>query len=185
MLTKKLVRIKPHCPAVRFIACALLALFVAFSSPGIDVLYAVSASQSRPSPIPLPVLSCPTTTLIVGTGYDYSTNSVHPIGDADAYWNVVEDPDPTTAEPRPAFVINQNPAWKPPLPNSQWISSYPTADNETNGKYAYEFCFCLGSNFSPPVLNLALRADDRADVFFNGSLLGSTPNPSFNTVSPF
>lgn len=185
MTTKKLVRMETYRPALRFIARAMLALLIIFSGSGIDLLYTVSASQSRPAPAPVPVGGCSVTTLTVGTGYDYSTNSVHPVGDADAYWNVVEDPDPTTAEPRPAFVISPNPAWKPALPNSQWISSYPTAANETNGKYAYEFCFCLGSNFTTPVLNLSLRADDRADVFFNGTFLGSTPNPSFNTVSPF
>jgi PKD repeat protein len=127
--------------------------------------------------------------LEINTGFNNAIGSVYPVGAADANWTVVADPDPNTTEPRPAFVISAHPAWQPALPNTQWISSYSSASDETNGPYTFQYCFCLRDGFSNPVLNLSLRADDQAQVFLNGTgpgeLIGVTPNPSHNTQSPF
>lgn len=129
----------------------------------------------------------PIQSLLINTGYNYAAGSTYPIGAADPNWTVVADPDPNTTEPRPAFVITQNGGWKPPLSGTQWISSYSNATDETNGKYTFEFCFCLKEGYSKPILNLSLRADDRADVYLNNNPtpIGSTPNPSFNTPLPY
>ena len=138
----------------------------------------------------------PVQTLPIATGYNYATSSEYAIGNADPNWAVVADPDPHTSEPRPAWVIDRNPAWKEPLPGTKWISSYPSAADETNGKYTFESCFCLREGFGRPTLNLSLRADDRADVYLSdgsngsfgasgGHLLGSTPaTSSYSTSNP-
>lgn len=112
-------------------------------------------------------------------------NVALPIGAGDPNWTVIGDPDPATTEPRPATTIVPYPgAWQPALPGSTWISSYPTSVNPTNGKYTYQYCFCLNPNFDVPKLTLSLRADDSAEVFLNGVSIGQTPNPSHNTASP-
>jgi SdrD B-like domain len=125
---------------------------------------------------------CLTESLPINTGY--SGTGTLPVGAGDPNWEVIADPDPGTSEPRPAFVISPNGAWKPALPNSMWVSSYPGSANTTNGLYVFQYCFCLTDRFAAPVLNLSLRADDWAEVLLNGTSIGSTPNPSFNTAAP-
>lgn len=114
----------------------------------------------------------------------FTNNATLPVGAGDPNWVVISDPDPGTNEPRPAFVINPNVAWKPALANSMWISSYNSSVNPTNGKYVFQNCFCLNDHFTQPAVTLSIRADDQADVFLNGTHIGSTPNPSFNTTNP-
>ena len=74
---------------------------------------------------------CFTDTLRVNTGWNHATNSLSPVGSQTIYWTVVSDPSASTTEPRPASVITKHPAWCNPLPNSQWLSSYPSANNDT------------------------------------------------------
>lgn len=133
---------------------------------------------SQPAPSP-----CGTEAITINTGH--AASAVLPVGAGDPGWTVVSDPDPLTTEPRPAFVINPNAAWKPAEPSSRWLSSYPGSANITNGKYVFRYCFCLAARFERPVLNVALRADDQANVLLNGTLIGSTPNPAFGIPVPF
>ncbi len=127
--------------------------------------------------------ACATQSIPITTGA--SGSGVLPQGSGDVNWTVIADPDANTAEPRPAFVIDTNAAWKSPLPGSTWISSYPGSLNTTNGKYVFRYCFCLNAGFfANPNLQLSLRADDQADVFLNGGKIGSTPNPSYATALP-
>ncbi len=126
----------------------------------------------------------PAQTLPIATGYNYATSSTYAIGNPDPNWTVVADPDPYTSEPRPAWTINKHPAWKPALPGSNWISSYPSYSDNVNGKYIFESCFCLQAGFRTPTLDLALRADDKAEVFLNGHPLGHTPDTSYDEPNP-
>ncbi|MEO5930300.1 MAG: SdrD B-like domain-containing protein [Candidatus Kapaibacterium sp.] len=119
--------------------------------------------------------SCSTDTLRLNTGWSHSTNSLLPIGAYTSFWKVVADPSPSTSEPRPSSVIAVYPGWAGPLANSQWISSYPSATNDTNGIYAFETCFCVKDGVKNPRIVLDLLADDRAKVYLNGILIGQTP----------
>jgi hypothetical protein len=148
------------------------------------VLAVAGPAPARASTLGADLDSCSTDTVIINTGYDQIANTTYTIGSADYYWTVTCDPDPTTTEPRPAWVILKNPAWQNPMPGSQWISSYPTAANDSNGFYCYSYCFCVKPGALPTNVYLCLRADDRADVYLNGNFIGSTPNPSFNTNNP-
>src|SRR5664280_1024891 len=121
-----------------------------------------------------------TNAVILNTGFNHPAGTTYGIGAADAFWTVVADPDPGTTEPRPATVITKNPAWSDPQASSQWISSYATPDDDLNGAYDFQTQFCLQTNYSNVVLSLCLRADDWADVYLNGTLILTTPDPSFN-----
>ncbi|MEX2553072.1 MAG: SdrD B-like domain-containing protein [Actinomycetota bacterium] len=127
---------------------------------------------------------CEVESVSINTGFDHTTGGLYPVGAPDAFWTVVADPDAGTTEPRPAAVITPHPAWEPALPDSGWISAYATAQNNLNGPYDLETTFCLQPDWSDVELDLSLRADDWAEVYLNGTLIGTTPNPSFNTASP-
>lgn len=127
---------------------------------------------------------CETEAVSLNTGFDHTTGALYPAGNPDTFWTVVNDPDSGTIEPRPAAVINPNTAWAPTLPDSGWISAYPTAGNNLNGPYDLETTFCLLPEAKNVKLDLCLRADDWAEVYLNGTLIATTPNPSFNTASP-
>jgi hypothetical protein len=134
---------------------------------------------------------CPTVTnLVLNTGYNQLSNSVYNFGQADAYWWITRDPTvPATALPRPATVIQRNPAWQPPQASSQWISSYPTEVDNLNGEYDFQTYFCTAADATNLTLNICLRADDAAGAALNGHLIplsGSTvfkaPNPACGYV---
>ena len=125
--------------------------------------------------------ACPPEDLVINlaTGVDDDGNLI-PFGNDDDMWMVTCEPPPTGTLPRPAKVIPANSAWNT-IPGTRWISANQFGPN---GDYCYEFCFCLDGRFTNPQLFLQLRADDRAEVFLNGNLIGSTPDPSFNTANP-
>ncbi len=130
--------------------------------------------------------SCRADTVLLNTGYNLHDDALYQIGEPVPYWIVTDDPDPGTNEDRPSWTIQKNGAWWGPLPNSQWISSYPSANNDLNGSYWFKFCFCLESGFTNPVLNIDVRADDSAVVYLNRStnpfpVIGVVPFPGFNT----
>lgn len=89
-----------------------------------------------------------------------------------ANWQVVQDPDASTQEPRPASVITTPSAgWTTALAPAKWMS-YKTAAAATAGvKHSYELCFCLCTGFNNPALTLRAAADDRATVSLNGTPL--------------
>lgn len=124
---------------------------------------------------------CPTytTSLSLHTGVN-PTGVLLPGGSPDSRWTVLEDPFPSTVEPRPADVLtNPNAAWAT-IPQSQWISSQADSNQTKNGKYFYKSCFCLRDGFSNPSLKIDQRADDGADVFLNNTLaqIESTTPPT-------
>ena len=115
----------------------------------------------------------PTSTLTINTGWEQGQGILSPEGDVDNEWVVVSDPSVfLTTEPRPAFTIPPYyPAWAPPQASSRWISSFPTADNDVNGHYVFEYRFCLETFFGAG-LDVSLRADDQASVYLNGNFMG-------------
>ncbi len=134
------------------------------------------------SKAPCDPCSCPSEDLFIdlSTGVDDNGNVI-PIGSPDDTWTVVSEPPPVGVLPRAANVINPNPAWLT-IPGTRWISANQTGPN---GTYVYEFCFCLDQRFMNAVLDLQLRADDRASVFLNGNFVGATPPIyAFNTPLP-
>lgn len=119
--------------------------------------------------------TCKVDTLRLNTGWNHLSNSLDPTGTYSTFWNVVADPSANTSEPRPASHIIKYPAWAGPLPNTQWMSSYPSASNDTNGIYKFEACFCLKDGAGKVKFVCDLLADDMARVYVNGNLVGTTP----------
>ncbi|RIK67911.1 MAG: hypothetical protein DCC65_05415 [Planctomycetota bacterium] len=119
----------------------------------------------------------------IGSGVYDNSNVLIPGGNDDDTWTVTVDPSGGIT-PRPATVLDAtmiHPLWLT-IPGTQWISANY---NGPNGVYHYEYCFCLDPRFEDPVLDLYLRADDFAEVFLNGVLVGQTPNGwAFNTPQP-
>jgi len=122
-----------------------------------------------------PTDTCKTDTLRLNTGWNHLTNGVDPVGTYSTFWTVIADPSPNTSEPRPASHINKYPVWAGPLPNSQWMSSYPSATNDTNGTYRFEACFCVSDAPGKVKFVCDLLADDMARVYVNGTQVGVTP----------
>jgi len=128
---------------------------------------------------------CAAASVSLDTGFNHVTNGLLAIGAADSFWTVLSDADVGTTEPRPATVIGKHPAWAQPMTNSQWISSYANAANDRNGTYEFQTRFCLSAGWSNAVLQLALRADDRATVLLNQEQIGTTATSgSFNSTLP-
>ena len=124
---------------------------------------------------------CATTNeVVLNTGYNQNADTVYGIGQADAYWWVTANPPGTGTVPRPATAVSPNPAWKPALADSQWLSSYGTDMDNTNGEYDFETTFCLEPGATNLALNVCLRVDDAASVALNGHVfLYSPPLYSF------
>lgn len=119
--------------------------------------------------------TCDTDSLLISTGWDPYNGTLHNAGDYTTFWQVVADPSPNTTEPRPASVITPHSAWDGPLGTSRWISSYPSANNDTNGTYTFQTCFCVKEGARNVRLIFDILADDRARVYVNGVPVGSTP----------
>jgi len=107
---------------------------------------------------------CLVPSINISTGFNPATGSVIPITPTsyDPNWIVISDPLPNTNEPRPASVIQKHKAWSNPLPGSQWIAVYNSADNSTNGVYVFERCFCIERQ-TRAVVELQVLADDIVD----------------------
>jgi hypothetical protein len=178
MATKSWIQIRTcTLSSKRFIRAFVAVVTIMMLSASVKTALAETPLQQD---VPCP----PVQQLPIATGYNYATSSTYGIGNPDPNWTVVADPDPYTSEPRPAWVIGAHSAWKPALPDSQWISSYPSYSDNTNGEYIFESCFCLREGFGTPTLDLSLRADDEAVVFFNGHILGVTPGTSYDEPNP-
>ena len=119
--------------------------------------------------------TCSTDSLRISTGWDPYNEALHSTGNYTTFWQVVGDPSPSTTEPRPASVIPKHAGWDGPLGTSQWISSYPSASNDTNGTYIFQTCFCVKEDARNVRLIFDILADDRARVYLNGTQVGATP----------
>ena len=127
-----------------------------------------------------PTGDCPPADLQVNltTGVDDS-GIVLGFGAADSTWEVIVDPSGGSV-PRPADAISPNPAWVTE-PGSSWISADKFGPN---GSYTYRTCWCMDDQTSNPQLDVALRADDQAELFLNGVPIASLPGGTFNDAAP-
>lgn len=94
-----------------------------------------------------------------------------PYGLDDDTWTVTCDATGGTT-PRPAQTLVPHSAWAV-IPGTRWVSATTGA---LNGWYCYQHCFCLDPRFKNATLNMQLLADDYAEVYLNGVLVGQTPN---------
>ncbi len=117
------------------------------------------------------------------TGYNASNLSYYNVNQKDDYW--IKKKQLGTAVSLQSDVITPNSAWKTDLSPAKWINAYPTNVNSQNGEYEFERCFCLKRGFSDAALSINLRADDFAEVLFNGNqILQTAATYSFNLPKP-
>jgi hypothetical protein len=74
-----------------------------------------------------------------------------------------------------ASLAAYNPGWGAPLGTSSWIGSSPTANQYTvvPGTYDFRTTFTLPAGATSPLLNLSTLADNVAQVYLNGHLVGA------------
>ena len=119
------------------------------------------------------IAECDTDNLALNTGLDHTTGTPYAAGNLDGFWRIVDDPISGTIEPRPAAVVASISDWTAAPAASQWTAPYPTAANNVNGLYVYEFCFCLLEEDATLNVDLSLLADDEASVY-----LADAPYPA-------
>jgi hypothetical protein len=120
---------------------------------------------------------------ILNTGWNERLLSPIPLSDPDDEWVVLQDPDPSTQEPRPATVIS-NPQTKK-QPQSEWISADQLGRVRRTGQYVFQRCFCLDPDDLPKASGkITLWAADEAIVFLNGKQIGVTPPRSYQQPDP-
>lgn len=120
--------------------------------------------------------ACDLTRQSLNTGYGHSQDAALSLGDADAKWVVVRDPDPATAEPRLATAVALG-GWAAAQPDSQWIGPYPegtttagtVATTEGDEVYSYLYCFCPCDESGDGITTIqgSLRADNKATAYLN------------------
>lgn len=116
--------------------------------------------------------------------YDGGSNILIPFGQDDDTWRVTVAANGGTL-PRPATVISPNPLWLT-QPGTRWVSAIPGTFGAVPGPYVYEYCFCLDPRFSNAVVDMWVRVDDGATIWFNGVQVGVTsPGNAFNTPEPY
>ncbi|MGA3284586.1 MAG: LamG-like jellyroll fold domain-containing protein [Verrucomicrobiota bacterium] len=128
----------------------------------------------------------------LNTGFNQYDGTLYAFNDNEPLWTVTRDPWGATRRPAiviAAFTAQSGRQWSPAQGDSQWISSYPTAENKDNGEYDFQTQFCLKTNeWTNIVLSVCLRADDWASAYVNGHqiLLSSddTTWTVFDAVNP-
>lgn len=122
--------------------------------------------------------SCYGDSLIISTGYDHGSASYQSPLSLEDNWQLVGIPTnaPITL-PAPSWVITPNGAWSN-FPNAQWVSPFQSNAYNINNPPAFydpfEFqnCFCVCEQ-TPVHIRFDLMADDVAEAFIDGILLGS------------
>jgi uncharacterized repeat protein (TIGR01451 family) len=127
---------------------------------------------------------CPDAEYVLNTGYDQSSGSTIGPCSSDDDWEITHEDVIHGPAPRPADVINADPGWAGPFPDSRWVSvacgggSGLTQNTEA---FEYTYCFCLNEGFSQPELELRMRADDAIeDIRLNGNSLPFSGTGSFS-----
>lgn len=128
-------------------------------------------------------------TLTLNTGFNHDTNQMYSLAapKKDDFWTVLYDQ--TSVPIRLSDIMQNHSAWKPALPDSQWIAFAPNGIPSNNGQprrvYVFQKCFCLKQGFNndkyikDAVLELNFRVDDWGAVYLNESLAAITgTNPT-------
>lgn len=135
-------------------------------------------------------------TLTLNTGFNHDTNAAYSLAPPkkDDFWTLFYDQ--AIVPTRLADIMQNHPAWKPAMLDSQWIAFAPNGVPVSNGKpqrvYVFQKCFCLKKgfenekNFKDSILNINLRADDWAAVYLNENLttITGTNPPSYPYLPP-
>lgn len=117
----------------------------------------------------------------LSTGFDQAAGVPLPGRAEDEDWRFVS-PGPAQA----ARVVDRpTAAWAAPLPGSKWVSVEPETGSSLPGVrfLHFERTFCLTDEARNLVLEVALRADDRAVVRLNGQTLAG-PGGGFASATP-
>ena len=146
----------------------------------IDILIFVDFLLTKHVCNPTPCCPKMDLSLNIGTGVDDNGNLL-PVNGPDDNWIVTVDASGGSV-PTPATIVVPHPSWLT-IPGTQWISANL---NGPNGRYEYEYCFCLDDRFKNPQLSLQIRADDASippsQVFLNNNYLGDAA--SFGAAVP-
>jgi hypothetical protein len=153
------------------------------SMPLAAVLFLISCSQALAQ-----------TVVFLNTGYNhasgtpYTTVTTPTSTTNDNYWiNIASYPPVST--PAPSWVL-RHPGlpWAAALPDTHWISARPTAGSPgTTNDPAYTIfrkCFCMLSEYTQPLLQFTVRADDTIQVWFNTQLNVVLPASPGNFSGP-
>lgn len=113
--------------------------------------------------------SCSVDSLNISTGWNYNTNSTYNNlnNDQDVFWRLVGAPGSVNLN-GPAWVINKNSIWSNPVPGSQWISAFDTANpnqsyNPTPFAFQMKIVVTSTTNLT---FNLKVLVDNYADIKF-------------------
>lgn len=111
-----------------------------------------------------------TNNLKIATGWNYASNSLLS-SPTDPYWSISGG----TSGPNPNIIAPFTPHWNV-LPNSQWLSPYPSYTGDANTTYTYTFKFCMKGEpcQSNPLLNLQVLSDNDCVVKLNGNTISSS-----------
>lgn len=143
---------------------------------------------------------CETSNLNISTGYNQTTNSILPIGSQDNLWIVTSESDPSvhTPVPRPSNVIGVGGtiSYSPYQTGYQSIfisTVMPPSSIDNSASFCgdirlpviFTYTFCVENNVGDLVLNMNVKADNMAEVYFNhvptggGSFIPAliSPNP--------
>lgn len=118
---------------------------------------------------------CHTDTVRLNTGWNPFSRRLDAAGEYTTTWQIVDDPEFGTTEPRPAVILPTDTLWSGPLGSSRWIGSYPDSNDHRIGTYTFESCFCIRGDVPAIRLTMKILADDRARVSVNGNFVGGTP----------
>ena len=126
---------------------------------------------------------CPPVAFDLNTGYDQEAGSTLPDGADDGDWQPTQGTTNSGPVPRPATVVDSNVEdfnWNGSFPDSRWVTHQEDAAVDAGATFEYEYCFCLHENFTNPVLELQIHADDEvADIQLNGTSLSYSGDGQF------
>jgi hypothetical protein len=123
--------------------------------------------------------ACIHNVLNISTGFDHSTSTYKTPLALESNWQLVAVPTNATLAPNPpTWVIPPNYQWST-FGNAQWISPFQNSAYSVNnwppqtyGAFEFQNCFCLCQDGDVNI-QFDLLADDAAQVFLDGNLIGS------------
>lgn len=128
---------------------------------------------------------CATNYLNISTGYNHKFSSLYSNESYDAYWDLVTSPINGLQLPRPAGVIQPDPAWSTSLTNSKWLApviykhyNYPSGYGNNPpplNPYIFQTAFCVSQNNSQISINLDALSDDIAEIWIDNTQIPSSP----------